>query len=339
MILWILIILIALFIFLVIFLGLSLRSARRIEEIAGKIEESSSFRDEISTLRKEVSDRLSDVAKTTGASTQIMANVQKGLGVVEEATKRVVDLSKGLSDLQQILSPPKLRGSLGELFLEELLAQVIPGAYEMQHRFKTGNVVDAVIKAGDRLVPVDAKFPLDNFKKVVESQTEEEGNTNRKKFISDVKGHIDDIAAKYILPDEGTFNFALMYIPAENVYYEIITKDDPSSEGKGIFSHAVNKKVIPVSPNSFYAYLQVIALGLKGMSLEKGAQQILVNLARLEGDLKRFKEDFEILGKHLKDAQGRYADGERKLIRIEDKLGSLEKPEQAEIEADNKTIR
>jgi DNA recombination protein RmuC len=123
-----------------------------------------------------------------------------------------------------------------------------------------------------------------------------------------------------------------MYIPAENVYYEIITKDEAVKDGKDIFSYAISKKVIPVSPNSFYAYLQVIALGLKGMNLEKSAKQILINLAQLEGNFKRFREDFEILGKHLRDAQGRYADGERKLARIEDKLGSLEKSEQDKIE-------
>jgi DNA recombination protein RmuC len=331
MILWILIILVTLFIFLIIFLGLTLRSAHHIKEMAEKIERSSNIKDEINIFRREVSDRLSDVAKTTGSSTQIMANVQKGLGAVEEATKRVVDLSKGLSDLQQILSPPKVRGNLGEFFLEELLAQVIPGAYEMQHRFKTGNIVDAVIKIGDLSVPVDAKFPLENFKKVVESRTEEEKKINRKKFISDVKGHIDDISAKYILPDEGTFNFALMYIPAENVYYETIVIDESSQDDKGIFSYSIKNKVIAVSPNSFYAYLQVIALGLKGMNLEKSAQQILINLARLEGNLKRFREDFEILGKHLRDARGKYDDGEKKLIRLEDKFGSLEKPEHEEM--------
>lgn len=328
----ILIILVALFVFFAIFLGLSLRSARRIEKMADRMEESSKLRDEINTFRKEISDRLSDVASTTGKSTQIMADVKEGLGAMKQATQYVVDLSKGLADLQQILSPPKLRGNLGELFLNELLAQVLPtGAYDIQYRFKTGDPVDAVIKAGGRLVSVDAKFPLDNFKKVVESKSEEEKKVNRKKFLSDVKGHIDDIAKKYILPDEGTYDFALMYIPAENVYYEAIIGDESEQEDKSIFSYAINKRVIPVSPNSFYAYLQVIALGLKGMSLEKSAKQVFANLVRLEGDLQKFKEDFEIVGKHIHDAQNRYDDAGRKLVRLEDKLTSLEQPEQTKI--------
>ncbi|OIO03315.1 hypothetical protein COY52_10930 [Candidatus Desantisbacteria bacterium CG_4_10_14_0_8_um_filter_48_22] len=317
---------------LIIFFAVILRSSGRINDLAGKVGEMTGAREEILTLRKEMSDRLSDVAGTSRASNQVMADVQKDLGAMKEATKRVEELGKGLSDLQQILSPPKLRGNLGELFLEELLSQVLPGAYEMQHRFKTGDVVDAVIKAGNRFVPVDAKFPLENFKRVVESRTEDERLSCRKKFLSDVKKHVDDIAEKYILPDEGTYDFAMMYIPAENVYYESITRDEMPGEDKGIFPYAISRKVIPVSPNSFYAYLQVIALGLKGMTLEKSAQQVLQNLSRLEGDLKRFREDFEVLGRHLKDAQGKYSDGERRLGRIEDKLGSMEKPqlEQAE---------
>lgn len=324
-------VMIALIIFLVILLLILLKNSGRIKNMEKKISDVTDFKNEVLTMRKEISDRLSDVARTTGSSTQVMANVQKSLGGVEEATKRVVDLSKGLSDLQQILSPPKLRGNLGELFLAELLGQVLPKeVYELQYRFKTGDAVDAIIKAGARLVPVDAKFPLENFKRVIESNSDEEKNQNRKKFVSDVKKHIDDIASKYILPDEGTYDFALMYIPAENVYYEIITRDETAREEKGIFSYAINKRVIPVSPNSFYAYLQVIALGLKGMTLEKSAQQILMNLGRLETDVRKFREDFETVGKHIHDAQNRYSDAERKLDRLEDKLGTIEKPELTE---------
>jgi len=317
---------------LFVFLLLLLRNTKRIGEVGKRLEDFSSLKDEFLVMRKEISDRLSDVSRTTGVSTRIMADVQKGLGVVEEATKRVLDLSQGLQEIQQILSPPKLRGSLGELFLEELLAQVLPAeAYKIQYQFKTGSTVDAAIKIGSRLVPVDAKFPLENFKRVIESQTEEERASIRRRFLTDVKKHINDIAEKYILPDEGTYDFALMYIPAENIYYEIITRDESAREERGIFSYAIERKVIPVSPNSFYAYLQVIALGLKGMTLEKNARQILENLKRIEGDLGRFREDFEVLGKHLRDAEAKYADADKNLARIENKLISLEKPQVSEL--------
>ena len=191
-------------------------------------------------------------------------------------------------------------GGLGELFLGDLLAQIFPPAhYSLQHRFKSGEAVDAVIRVGQSFVPVDAKFPLENFKRVVETATEEERKTAKKKFIADVKKHIDAIAGKYILPDEGTFDFALMYIPAENVYYELIIKDEVVDTDKALLNYAFAKRVIPVSPNSFYAYLQTILLGLKGLHIEAQAQDILKNLARLSGDFEKFQDEFELVGKHL----------------------------------------
>ncbi len=224
---------------------------------------------------------------------RVVQEVSKGLGSLSEATKKVFDVGKDIASLQEILRSPKLRGGLGELFLGDLLAQIFPPAhYALQHRFKSGEAVDAVIKLGSNLVPIDSKFPLENFRRVVETATEEERKTAKRKFISDVKKHVDAIAGKYILPDEGTFDFALMYIPAENVYYELIIKDEAVDTDKALLNYAFTKRVIPVSPNSFYAYLQTILLGLKGMHVEKQAQEILKNLARLSGDFDKFRADF-----------------------------------------------
>ena len=207
---------------------------------------------------------------------RVVQEVSKGLGGLSEATKKVFDVGKDIASLQEILRSPKLRGGLGELFLGDLLAQIFPPAhYTLQHRFKSGEAVDAVIKLGKNLVPVDAKFPLENFKRVVETATEDDRKIAKKKFIGDVKRHIDAISGKYILPDEGTFDFALMYIPAENVYYELIIRDEAVDTDKGLLNYSFTKRVIPVSPNSFYAYLQTILLGLKGMHIEEQAQEIL----------------------------------------------------------------
>lgn len=278
---------------------------------------------QLTGLNQNIGTRLDNAAKVFG-------EVQKGLGTVMQATERVYEIGKDISTLQEILRAPKLRGTLGELFLGDLLSQILPAQhYTLQYKFKSGEAVDAVIHIGQGLVPVDSKFPLENFKKIIEATSEEEKRVARKKFISDVKKHIDDISKKYILPDEGTFDFALMYIPAENVYYETIIKED-SSEEKTISSYALDKRVIPVSPNSFYAYLQAIVLGLKGMRIEKNARVILENLMRLKGDFARFRDDFEVLGKHISSAKAKYEESEKKLTNLEEKFlsagGGIEKP-------------
>ena len=255
---------------------------------------------------------------------RVVQEVSKGLGSLSEATKKVFDVGKDIASLQEILRSPKLRGGLGELFLGDLLAQIFPPAhYTLQHRFKSGEAVDAVIKIGQSLVPVDAKFPLENFRRVVETASEEERKAAKRKFIADVKKHVDAIAGKYILPDEGTFDFALMYIPAENVYYELIIKDEAVDTDKALINYAFTKRVIPVSPNSFYAYLQTILLGLKGLHIEEQAQEILKNLARLSGDFRKFQEEFELVGKHLTNTKARYDEADKRLLKFGDKLQSL----------------
>jgi len=211
----------------------------------------------------------SNMGERLDSAAKVFGDVKKSLGSLDEKTQQIYEVGKDIASLQEILRAPKMRGGLGELFLESLLEQIMPRKdfYELQHCFKTGERVDAVIKIGSRLVPVDSKFPLESFKRFVDVQTDEEKRHAKKEFIKAVNTHIDNIAAKYILPDEDTYDFALMYIPAENVYYETIIKDEGFGEEKSIFSHAISKKVIPVSPNSFYAYLQVIILGMKGLKV------------------------------------------------------------------------
>src|SRR5512143_592690 len=173
---------------------------------------------------------------------RVVQEVSKGLGSLSEATKKVFDVGKDIASLQEILRSPKLRGGLGELFLGDLLSQILPPAhFSLQHRFKSGEAVDAVIRLGQNLVPVDAKFPLENFKRVVEVASEEERKTAKRKFIGDVKKHIDAIAGKYILPDEGTYNFAIMCNPEENVYYELIMKDEAIDTDRGLLHYSFAK--------------------------------------------------------------------------------------------------
>jgi len=264
-----------------------------------------------------VGERLDRTARAVG-------DVQGGLARLDEAARRMIEVGQNINSLQQILQPPKLRGGFGETLLENLLARILPREYYMlQHVFRTGATVDAAIRIGDGLVPVDAKFPLENFKKMLEENEEEKRKGARRAFVRDVKGHVTDIARKYILPDEGTFDFALMYIPAENVYYETIIKEE-RADGEGSLSDfALQQRVIPVSPNSFYAYLQAIVLGLKGLRVEKNARDIMVHLSRLQGDLRRFRDDFSVLGKHLSNARNKYEEAQSALTRIETKLEGM----------------
>ncbi len=279
---------------------------------------------QLSQVTQQLQKSTGDLNTRLDNAARVVQEVSKGLGSLSEATKKVFDVGKDIASLQEILRSPKLRGGLGELFLGDLLAQIFPPAhYTLQHRFKSGEAVDAVINIGQSLVPVDAKFPLENFRRVVETASEDERKAAKRKFISDVKKHVDAIAGKYILPDEGTFDFALMYIPAENVYYELIIKDEAVDTDKALLNYSFTKRVIPVSPNSFYAYLQTILLGLKGLHIEEQAQEILKNLARLSGDFKKFQEEFELVGKHLTSTKARYDDADKRLLKFGDKLQAL----------------
>lgn len=264
------------------------------------------------------------ISQELGSAQSLFGNVRETLGRLEASNRQIYEIGKDISGLQELLRAPKLRGQFGETFLENLLSQVMPkDYYEIQYKFKSMDTVDAVIRLGGRLVPVDAKFTLENFKKLLQTPDEAEKSACRKKFIQDVKNRIDEISSKYILPDENTYDFALMYIPAENVYYEVIIKED-------MLTFCLSKKVIPVSPNTFYAYLQVICLGLKGLKIEQNAQEILKNLGTLSNEMSKFKEDFELTGSHLVNACKKYDDSSRRLGKFADKLENLQNIKQIE---------
>ena len=291
---------------------------QQLGQVLGNVNERLKENGEIlERTQQNLGERLDNAARVVGS-------VQKSLGGLEEANRKIYEVGKDIASLQEILRAPKLRGGLGEFFLEDLLAQILPTHhFAIQHAFKSGERVDAVIKLGGSLVPVDSKFPLENFKRILEAANDDERTRTKRQFISDVKKHVDAIAGKYILPDEGTYDFALMYIPAENVYYETIIKDDSEGE-RNLSQYALSKRVIPVSPNSFYAYLQAIVLGLKGMKIEERAKEIIQYLSRLGGDFAKFREDFGLLGKHLGHAQSSYQTTEKRLEQFGQRLLSAD---------------
>jgi DNA recombination protein RmuC len=301
--------------------------------LARNISQLTQQQDAINTQLRGITDQVNrqlqsssgEISKRLDNAARVIGDVQKNIGELSEASRRIFEVGKDMATLQEILQPPKLRGGLGEQFLGELLSQILPSEFfTLQYSFSSGERVDAVVRLGERFVPIDSKFPLDNFKRIIECKTEEEKKAYQKAFYRDVKKHIDDIANKYILPQEGTYDFALLYIPAENIYYETITKDEAFGEEKGILNYALKKKVIPVSPNSFFAYLQVIVLGLRGLRVEKDAQRILESLTGLNRELEGFQGDFQLIGKHIANAMNKYEDSRRRLDKFSLKLEQIE---------------
>ena len=317
---------------------------QRVDDLTKNVSES--LQKVTDTLLRQMSDNTKQVDARLEATQQnrqkseqeiqrIIREVTQKLAQMQESNQKIFDVGKDIASLQEILRAPKLRGTLGELFLGDLLAQIFPtDRFQLQYSFKSGEAVDAIIKLRDgRLVPIDAKFPLESFKRMIEVETDEEKRSAKREFVKSVKLRIDEIASKYILTDEGTLDFALMYIPAENVYYETIIKGD---EGNDIISYAYGKRVIPVSPNNLYVYLQTIALGLRGMQIEERAKEILADLSRLNVDFNKVAESYEVLGKHINNALGKYEDTSRLLGRFGAKVEQIE--EKTEPETQQQTL-
>ncbi|MBI4982552.1 MAG: DNA recombination protein RmuC [Candidatus Omnitrophica bacterium] len=275
---------------------------------------------------KETSQAMQDANRTVGerldSATRVFGDVQKSLGRLEETHKYILDISKDITSLQDLLRAPKFRGELGETLLGKLLEDILPKEnIRLQHRFKTGDVVDAAIVIGDNFVAIDAKFPLENFRRFGEAKSEDEKKSSYRVFSRDVKTRVDEIASKYILPGEGTFDFALMYIPAEAVYYEV-------SRDEELSNYAKTKKVVFVSPNTFYAYLQAILYGLRGASVGRNIQKILGYFEGLKVDFKKFQDDFELMGVHLNNAYKKYNDSRVRSQGFGEKLLNSSKEEQ-----------
>jgi DNA recombination protein RmuC len=263
--------------------------------------------------------RLETTTKATSA-------IHHQLGQLGQANAEILARANDLKKLEQALRPPKARGGFGELLLANLLRDRLPqDAYTLQYGFKTGERVDAVIRV-ERLVPIDAKFPLDNFERLADAETDDQRVLHERAFARDLKLHVDAIAAKYIRPDEGTYDFALMYLPSEGVYYELV-----GGKTGSLLQYAHAKRVFPVSPTTFTAQLQVIALGLKGMQIEQRAHEVMAYVAQLQGDFDRFRTDFEVVGKHIGNAQSKYAEAEKRLDRFDTKLERAVETEQQEI--------
>ena len=244
-----------------------------------------------------------------------ISQIQRQLGEVQQAGKQ---MSLTAQTLEGILGGAKSRGSLGEVTLERLLEDSLPRAqYEMQYRFSSGEVADAAIKLRDKkLMAIDSKFPLDAYRRIVS-----EGEEARRAFAVAVKGHADAITKKYIVPDEGTLDVALMFVPSESVYYELLQTSD--NKGQPLDAYCRDKHVIAVSPNTLYAHLCVIAMGLRGMQMEENARRILESLSGMEKQMEKFADKFATLGTHLKNAQQSHSESEKLFERAQNTLETM----------------
>ncbi len=298
--------------------------ARSLSALQGQIAQSLQHQ---STVLQSTNKTLQDTNQTlstrmdttTQSMNQRLDAAARVIGEVKNELGRVSVTMKAVSEIQDILKAPKLRGGFGEIFLGDLLEQIMPKRYTLQHRFPNGTVVDAAVILGDKIIPIDSKFPLENFNKAATAEGDEAKKLARRQFVVDLKKHVDAVE-KYILPDVNTYEFALMYIPAENIYYEIAIKNEWGSEDRPLLDYALRKKVIPVSPNTLYVYLYTISLGLRGLAVEKNAQLVIDRMMRLQKELARFQDEFSLVGKHLTNAAAAYSKTDKRLGVIAERM-------------------
>lgn len=287
--------------------------ASRLEAVTTAVQQGAKDSAEItSKITAQAQTAMSNELKNTREQ---ITQIQQQLGQVQESGHL---MHEAASRLENILGGTKSRGNFGETTLERLLEDCLPRTqYTQQYRFRSGEAADAVIHLRDKkIMVIDSKFPLDAFQRL-----ETDGDDARKAFVSAVKLHAESIAKKYIVPDEDTLDLALMFVPSEAVYYELLRSSD--TKGLAVDAYCRGKKIVPVSPNTLYAHLSVIAMGLRGMQIEENAKRLSANLAGMRNQLDAFKATFDKVGTHLKNAQSMYTDADKRLDKASNSLDTL----------------
>jgi DNA recombination protein RmuC len=278
-----------------------------------------SLRRELSNYFENQSDRLERTHETVGQrldhASRSVAEVGQHLGRLERATQQVLEVGQSVANIENLFRAPKLRGVIGEMLLAELLRQSLPATlYKLQHPLGVGERVDAVVQVGDSLLPVDAKFPLENLKRAQEATTEAERGSFLRAFARDFKKHVDDIADKYIVPNHGTLPLAFLYVPAENVYQQAVLSDWALAE------YALSRRVIPTGPIGFYAFLQSVLLGAKTFAVSGRARDILAGLEQAAVELAQVEQELAKLTRHLELAGANAEQVRRRLTRLSETL-------------------
>lgn len=242
-------------------------------------------------------------------ATAVIGDLKKEAGVFSE-------VGRSMKDLQDYLKSPKLRGNIGEQVLKDLIGQMFPKkSFFLQHTFKSGSIVDAAIQTDAGLIPIDSKFPLENFQKLIQSESDDDKDYYRHQFIKDVKKHIKDISSKYILPGEGTVDFALMYLPSEAVYYEVVSLTD-------LMDFARDLRVYPVSPTTLYAHLQTILLSFEGKKIESKSKEIYALLRAIGKDYEKLEGNLSTLNRHITNAANQMSDTNQTFQSLGQKISS-----------------
>ena len=274
------------------------------------------------TLREQLKNQAASLQGQTGilqkhmeGTQTTLSQVTEKMGAIQQAAGRMAELGRDMEELQRLLKSPKARGQMGELGLETLLGDMLPrDRVEYQYGFSDGRKVDAVVRLDKGLLHIDAKFPMEDFQRYVDAPQEERPRA-RKALRDNLKKKVDDIARLYIRPGEGTLPLALMYLPAESLYYEAFIAREKDEED--LWDYAYRKSVLPLSPGTLSAYLKTVALGLKAAAVEQNARQVLELLATLERDVSAFRESHETLGKHITNAHQTYDKNTRSLSQFE----------------------
>jgi len=303
----------------------TLRLDRLLAEVAAVRGSSESMDRRVEELRRSVGERVAAVEDRLAEGQKNVADhlgeMGEKMGMVFHASQRIQELAGGMTRLEDLLKPPKIRGGLGETFLEQALADVLPpGSWQMRHAFPDGTIVDASIRLGDFIVPIDSKFPLENYRRSKEAADESDRRRARRDFAGDVRKHVEAIASKYIRPGDGTYDFAFMYVPSEAVYCEIVFDEDGVSLADWAASE---RQVIAVSPRLLHVYLATVCTGLRGMAVEERAKEILEHLSDLQREWSLVEDPFRTLGSHLRNSQKQYDAASRAFDRFGGKLETI----------------
>lgn len=235
--------------------------------------------------------------ETNQSINQRLDNAAKVIGGISKELGQMYELGKDMKKVQEFLVSPKRRGGLGEEVLASMLEQYFPNSeFALQYRFKSGEVVDAIVKLQGKILPIDSKFTMENYRDFLNAEAEDAREAARKAFIRDIKKRVEEIHKKYILPEEGTLDFAMMYVPSEAVFYEIINDES-------LTEYTRSKRVYVSSPNSFMYYLQIIMLSLRGQRINEAADQIMSMIAAIRQDSEKFGRNLEVMGRHITNAK------------------------------------